>query len=112
MSHINHAKKISLNFDLFNPKKKQREEGEDRPNYEELLLNSKEKYMEKIEKHRRKRSEKCKNISVFGLNIKTVDRSDEKPRPKREGRTKETISHENSQSKIHVQNSLTDNNAH
>lgn len=29
MSHINHAKKISLNFDLFNPKKKVKEEGED-----------------------------------------------------------------------------------
>lgn len=85
MSHVNHAKKISLNFDLFNPKKKAKDEGEDnsKVNYEELFLNSKEKYMEKIEKHKRKRSEKCKNISVFGLNIKTVDRNEEKVAPKR-----------------------------
>jgi len=68
-------KKISVNFDLFNPKKKGKEElNTSKSNkFEELFIQEKEKYMEKIDKQKKKMHEKCRMISTFGLNIKTIE---------------------------------------
>ena len=37
---------------------------------------SKEKYFEKVEKQNKKKTEKCRMLSTFGLNIKTIERSE------------------------------------
>jgi hypothetical protein len=90
-SEIAHPKKISLNFDLFNPKRRTKEEIQENSRsfqFEELMLLSKEKYLSKIEKQNRKRSERCKLISMFGLNIRTMEKSEERGAKKAETRTK------------------------
>ena len=56
---------------------------------------SKEKYLEKVSKQNRKKTDRCRMLSTFGLNIKTIERSEDCDRsPKKLDRMKEYLARE------------------